>query len=53
MRHDYKRQERRFGESIEYRMRCSCGKRSRWSSTTAPVLKAQDKHADEVARGSR
>jgi hypothetical protein len=31
------------------RMECNCGKRSRWSETSAPVRRAQDRHADEVA----
>lgn len=31
-------------------MECSCGKRSRWTPLYAPVMRAQDKHADAVAR---
>lgn len=35
------------------RLECSCGKRSRWSELAAPIRKAQDKHADEVAKRDR
>jgi hypothetical protein len=43
--HDYARESK----DDQYRMHCCCGKRSRWSVTTLPVMEAQDRHADEVA----
>jgi hypothetical protein len=52
-KHDYAREIERDdeGNHVRSRLHCSCGKRSRWSETSRPVMQAQDKHADDVARG--
>jgi len=48
--HDYAREENH--ETGMMRLRCSCGTRSRWSSTIMPVFIAQDRHAENVAKRS-
>lgn len=40
-------------EDGRMRMECNCGKRSHWAETYRPVMRAQDRHADQVARGNR
>lgn len=52
--HDYVREERPVGMgAIQYRLACSCGRRSRWHDHYRPVMTAQDAHADEVADPAR
>lgn len=38
------------GKDARMRMWCSCGKKSHWSESYDAVFRAQDRHADEVAR---
>jgi hypothetical protein len=45
--HDYRRVD--DDERGRVRMECSCGKRSKWSDIQ-DLHKAQDRHADQVAR---
>ncbi len=47
MDHDFRAED--SADGTRTRMKCKCGKRSRWSSTAAR-MRAQDRHADETAK---